>query len=823
MNANLHFTIVLWTAIALNPLLLASACGQVTPQIGSKPSVEDFLIENGLPRLLLTYRETQASNATGDRAAVTEQLQRAYATELFRPVADLAWAKQLLIKAKMSLSANPIRQSQRLRLAVAHREVELRRLAFFNGERAVEVEQIIDDLNSIQRGVKLQVDDLERLSELQQASLGDEVRLKELRQLQSHGEFLLGWSYLLQSTSQQHQDKQTLRDAESYFRTYLDLPPYLNLTKFSKNRFGKENRFQRSATVGLAVVMQAIGAEDQSKHCFAVAEAHAKSVRNSKREIEIIERLKLIHLLKQNDFAAAETVFIDQPQRMSDSVILNAILNRPEMSVELTSLVLIQLALNSQSDQLRKTVKRFPAALANLGRKGLWIRGYLAWDDYQERGEPKMLQLATEQLQEANDALAKETRPAIGGHCQFLLARCSFEQKNFLAATKGFLLATKLLEKHNRDLAAQSAYRAFQSSRLLPEDQRQTAETIAVRQMNNFPQSRFAQLTKFELTLDGLDGESNSDAIEYLARYRTVNRPDVVVSAATVEIARRYLASQQNEVQRFREFAKAINDDDRINTHAKIETNYYFLSALLEQTNSADLESEIDGVMSNVQSLLANPDSTNEKPSQKARQIYFETLVLRKFHSEDMDQAFINFQRIQSLNDSSPWTLAGITEVAKFFEDVENSRFATQQSLRMQMIDVYQNLHKILGSTKSTNLAAVKIKLAKLHLADGDIESANKLAEQASDVAAWLPILASLAEAKGNLRASENLWRRLEQLLRAGEDDWWKARMNRLAVLHQFDADQAKTMLDRTISLHPDAQPSVLAQLHALADQWEAK
>ena len=827
MNANLPFTIVLWTATALNTLCLASACGQAPPQMGSMPSVENFLNENGLPRLLLTYRETQASNATGDRAAMTEQLQRAYAMELFKPVADLAWAKQLLIKAKISLSANPIRQSQRLRLAVAHREVLLMRLAFFNGESVVGVDQIINDLNSIQRGVKLQIDDLERLSQLQQSSLGDEVRLQDQRQLQRHGEYLLGWSYFLQSASQQHQDKQMLRDAESYFRAYLDLPPYLNLTKFSEDKFGKENRFQRSATVGLAVVMQAIGAEAQSKHCFAVAEANAKSIRSSNREIKIIERLKLIGLLNQGDFAALETTFVDQPERLSDSVLLNAILNRPETSTELTSLALIQLTLNFQSDQLQKTIELYPEAFSKLGQTGLWIRGYLQWEDYQQRGEPQKLQLATESLQEAENDFGEETRPAIEGHCRFLLASCRYEQKKFLAATKGFLSATKLLENFDRDLAAQSAYRAFQSSHELPDEQRQIAETTAVRQMGSFPQSRFAQLTKFELTLDRLKGESNSDAIEYLSRYRTGDRSDLVVSAATVEIARRYQASPESEVQGFREFVEATNDDDRISTPAKIETNYYYLSALLDlpidQTNSAYLEKEIDGVLSRLQSLLGGPDLSNGRPSQKARQIYYQTLVLQKFHPEDVTQAFTKFQQIESLNSSSPWTLAGITKVAEFFEDVEDSRLATEQNLRFQMIDVYQALHSILESTKSTNRAAVKIKLAKLYIADGEFEAAKNLTKDETEDTVWLPIFASLAEADGDLRKSETLWQRLEELLPAGGDNWWTARMNRIEVLHQLDASQAKIMLDRTISLYPNAQPSIITRLQELADQWETK
>ena len=830
MNANLRLWIILWTAATVDILCPTSACGQLDlSPAASKPSVEDFLAKNQLSRLLLAYRETQASNAISGRVAATEQLQRTYAIELFKPIADPAWAEQLLVRAKMSLAANPIRQSKRLRLAVAHREVEHMRLALLNGDRVAQADRIVNDLNSIQRGVKLQVDDLERLCELQQSSLGDEVRLQEQQQLRGHGEYLLGWSYFLKSASNQHQDKQVLRDAESSFRSYLDLPPYLNLTKFSEEKFGKENRYQRSAVVGLAVVMQAIGATTQSEHCFAIAEAHAQSVKSSNREIKNIVRWRFISFMNQGDFSAAKTLLLANPERLKDTVMLNAILNRTDSDAELTSLALLELALRFQPDQLRQSIERSPKVLANLADLRFWIRGYLAWDDYQKKGKPQMLQLAAETLQTAEKNFGEEIRPTIRGHCLFLLASCRLEYKNYSTATKDFLAATKLLANAEPDLAAEAAYRAFQATQMLPDDRRQHSKKISLELIENFPQSRFARLVEFELTLDRLKKESNLDAMQYLARYRTgetgrtSDRPDLVVSAATVEMARRYESSAKNAVLSFRDFMKTIKNDSRINTHAKIESNYHYLNALLAQTNSAELRSEFESVLTELQSLLDHPDSAKGKQQKKARFIYYQTLVLSRLQPDAQTEAFSYFQQLQSLNDSSPWTLAATTEVARFFEDVVDSRFANEPVLRQKMIDVYQALQTITASTTSTNRDAVEIKLTKLYLAAGKIEAANDLAANAPENPSWLPTLAALANAKGDYPRSELLWQRLEQLLPTGSSDWWEARLNRLNVLHQVDVAKAKAMLASTISLFPEAPQRISVKLKELGKQWGAQ
>jgi len=517
MNQHLGFPIMA-TKPALNVVLFVSALllsatsaqAQTDQPVAPKSSVEDFLIENGLSRLLLTHRESQVDNSAEDRAQQLEKLNRAYSVELFKPITDgdVDWAEQLLVKAKTSLAANPTKKAERLRLAIVHREVELLRREYLTGSTSIDADRIVDDLNSLGRGVQQQVENLERLTELQQTKIGDDVRLNELRQQSGHGEYLLGWSYFLQSAIKRHQEKQVLRDAESYFRSFLDLDPHLNLTKFPADNFGKRNRFQRSATLGLSLVMQAIGSRKQAEHCFAIAEEHAKSSANSNREIENFVRWKFVGLLDRDDSHGATAMLVDQPELAGDAVLTDAILNRPDAGPEFIALAMIELALSFKGERLRETIQKHPETFSRMSDVEPWMRGYLAWNDYQKNDTPEMLRRAMDQLQKAVENFNAETRPAIEGHCRFLLASCMFEQSRFANAAQDFLVAMKLLHNNSPDLAAESAYRAFQSKCLLPAEQRQHADKIAAHLIAGFPQSSFADNQFAKLRTIGCHGRN---------------------------------------------------------------------------------------------------------------------------------------------------------------------------------------------------------------------------------------------------------------------------------------------------------------------------
>jgi len=228
-------------------------------------------------------------------------------------------------------------------------------------------------------------------------------------------------------------------------------------------------------------------------------------------------------------------------------------------------------------------------------------------------------------------------------------------------------------------------------------------------------------------------------------------------------------------------------------------------------------------VLSQLESILNSPDATPPKRSEVARYIYFQTLVLRKLHPEDQSRAFEYFQQTQTLKDSSPWTLATTIETAKFFEDVPISRLATEPLLRKRIIEVFSSLLSGLAPTDTINREIAAVKLAKLYLADGQIEAARLLTEGVSEDATWLPVLASLAEKENNPSGSESLWQQLEQLLPTGSDDWWEARLNRLSVLHRLDAGRAEELLNSTIALYPETPQTFSDRLQALSEQWRAE
>lgn len=795
--------------------------------VNGQDPLADFLIENRLNRLLLTHREVQADRGLPDRNTAMEQLQQSYARELFRQVDDSPWTQKVWAKAKSYLALNPNRKSERLRLAVSHREVELLQRQHLMGERVAkaDVDRIIEEINLLQRGVKQQVNNLDRLTELQQTELGDQDLLNQLRQQFGHGEYLLGWGHFLKSAASDQHSKPVLRDAESYFRSFLGLDPHANLIKFSAGQFGHQSRFQKMATVGLAAMMHGIGAGKQADHCFKIAEENASRGLNAESEIETINQWKFAVYLDGNRTQAAQ-MFDEKPELLRSKMLIGAILKQSDTADELVEKALTGLALNLDSDQLREALAAFPDALSHNEFLGPWIRGYLSLDDFQQDGEEASLKQATRELNEAANKLGPQVPAELRGHCRFLLGSCLHLNKNYPDAAHEFLRASELLRSaetfgdDDRDLAAESAYRALQSVRLLPGDQEDSKKRIATWLTANFGASPFARLTNFDADLDRRDGLSDREAVAYLSSLRKSESSSLIRSAASVELARRFHLSPNLPVDQFRNYLKTIQKDGRVSADAQIQTNFYFLSKLLAQPNPADFSAEIDDVLVNVKGLIEGAAATNMKTTGAAKFLYYQSLALRTLRPENYSRAHDYFQQLELVNHSSPWTSAAMTEIAKVFENAEDEMNVNDQAFRGRMIKVYEFLSKLTKSTKSANSEIVSLKLARLYIADERLLEAEELVLNSKQDILWLPLRADLAEKKNDLHQSASLWQQVEKQSPVGTETWLDARWKRLLVLHQIDEPGAIELLNRTIALNPSMPPTYATRFQQLADRW---
>ncbi len=793
-------------------------------------STETFLNEFGLDRLLVTYQETQA----GGSASAIKRLQRSYTRELFKPVSDEVWSKRLLTNAKRFLLAHSNQESQQLRLAIAHRELELHQSAYLIGKSDVDFGPIVGELILLRRGLTQQVQNLQRLFELRQTAVGDNVLLDQRRQQLRHGEFLQGWVYYLQSAAKMHQDRQLLRDAESFFRSYLELEPYLNLTKISALKFGQRDRFRRSAIVGLAMAMQAIGADAQANHCFSIVRTHEKST-DDMRAIEDVTRWQFVGLLERRDFIGAKRLlpFLDK------NVLSGFILNRAEMDTELVSLAFTELALDFNASQLRNAIRRFPDTLKQQPDLENWILGCLAWDDFQTNDGAGSLEQAITKLQAAIESFDGQVHQEIQGHCRFLLASCRRVQGHYSDAIDGFLTSATLLGQRQRSLAAEAIYNAWVTVRLVPVGQRQQPDTLALRLVSDFPQSRFAELAMFQMQLDRLKNKSSDAAFQFLGQCRSVDWPDAVVAMAAVEMAKQFRWSDGVTVRDFREFIEALSVDDRINDESKIEARHQFVSALLGRDDALPYADTIDEQLGQVERLLNSNRQIRHRGLKAVMQIYYRTLVLLDRQPIDQTQAFEYFQFLESLDVRSPWTLATLIQIARCFENVSHDRLCSDRSLRKQMIAVYHRLSMVQrskgandwtvsaplyvgedGAVAPKNKDIVAVKLAELYIADGQIEAANRLTHGVPENMMWLPVLAALREVAGDFRRCAALWMSVEQRIAVGSDDWWEARLKRVAVLHQFDPSQAIDLVEQTMVLNPNAPERFSIRLRELAKQW---
>ena len=808
-----------------------TANSQVVPSVVQRDPLEDFLIKNRLTRLLLTHREVQAEMGENDRDPALEKLQRSYATELFRSSNDDPWSKIILEKAKFSLAANTNRtnrQSERLRLAVSHREVELLQHDYLIGKNlaATDVDRIIEEINLIQRGVKQQVDNLDRLTELKQTEIGDQSHLNQLRKQLGHGEYLLGWSYFLKSAASDHQSKPVLRDAESYFRSHLKLDPHANLTKFRPDQFGPPSRFQSMATVGLASVMHSLGSQKQADHCFDIAHESARSGLNEERDVQSINRWKFAIFFNGGNRTLAAQVLDERPQLLRDKTLIGLILSQSRTEDPLVEKAVTQLTLDFDSDRLLKALDGFPNTFSQNDILGPWLRGYLALDDFQKNGETTSLKRATRELSAAADKLDPQIPDQIRGHCQFLLGSCLHLSKRYTDAASEFSKAAKRLQQSensrdgDRDLAAESAYRALQSVRLIPGDQGVREKNI-VKWLNTFfPVSPFTRLANFDADSNRRNGLSDQEAVAYLSRLRE-NEPSALVrSAASVELAKRHSLSPTLQLATFGNFVKTIHADDRVSDDAKIQTNYYYVSKLLAQPSPQGFAEEVEEVLGNVKRMLEGTSTPGLKKTEAAKFLYFQSLALSTLQPKNHIAAHRFFREIERLDDSSPWTSAATIEIAKVFENAENTMNSNDQAFRGKMIDVYKFLFNRSNSTQSANREVVSHKLARLYLAEDRLLEAEKLLQNSKPDPHWLPLHADLAKKKNDLHRCASLWQQLEKQSLAGTDIWLDARLNRLSVLHQFDKPTAVELLDRTIALNPDMHPTYATQFQQLANRW---
>lgn len=788
--------------------------------------LEEFLVRNGLTRLLITHREVLAESGLDDRVTAIQRLQQSYARELFRQFDGEAWSQAVLTKAKASIAANPNQKSEHLRLAVSHREVDLLQRDYLLGGEVTEtdVDRIIEEINLIQRGVKQQIDNLDRLVELNQTGAGDAIGLHRLRQQFRHGEFLQGWSHFLKSAAGGRHSKPVLRDAESYFRSFLELDPHTNLTKFSADQFGHQSRFQKLATAGLGAVMYGIGADKQATRCFKIAEENANLGLTAEQEVSTIQKWQFVGYLRNNRPQAAK-MLERKPMLLREEMLIGAILKRSDVADALFEKALVGLALRFDSDQLRETLEAFPDSLPVNSKDpqttalGHWIRGYLLLDDFQKNLEEASLRQATGKLSAAAEKLDPQTPPEVRGHCRFLLGSCFHLNRRYPEAAREFLGASATM-RDDRDLAAESAYRALGSMRLSSGEQEANRKNIVTWLNAHFPASPFTRLANFEVDLDRQSSLSDEDAVAHLSRLRENETSLLVRSAISEELARRYRLAPNLPIAQFRDYVETIRIDDRVSDEAQIQINFYYVSKLLAQARPSRSAKEIDESLENVKELMDGSDSTKNKTDAAAKFLYFQSLVLRTLHPKNHRRADGYFQRIKQLNNPSPWKATAAIEIAKIYENAEDNVEVDAPVFRGKMIGVYELLSKLKNSAESSNAKVVSLKLAKLYLADDRLLEAEELVQDSQPDVLWLPLRASLAEKKNDPRQSASLWQQLEELSPKGSETWFDARWKRILVLHQFDETNATELLIRTMALHPNMPPTFATRFRQLADKW---
>lgn len=838
--------------------------------------VDHFLLTNGLERLLLVHREsvfqqfaaeqaadeTAADETAEDNAAMFQPNagvgRTAEALELFHQTlaqhlfqasigADVGAERsnRLMSTARRALSQNSHRDNHWLRLAVLHHQNERLRSAYWRAEFSPEdktlsdtIRLLIDDLSSLQRSVTTQIEHLETLKGLQQLDLGEEIRLNELRQQREHTNLLSGWSYYWKWATDRPLKKQTLRDAESYFRNYLGIERFLNLNKFAADRWMITNGHRRSALIGLAMTMQGVGAEDEASYCFSILSSNLPPDGATEAQLQEILRWKFLGHLSADNTPAAFALLKQRPQLGREVDLLKSVATRNDLPQAIKAAAIVGAALNFEIDYLGQWVQEAPdgKGLGLTTALTAWFEGYLLLDRYRTSGDDTDIDAALDRLKQAAAGFTPDDRRDVIGHCHFLLGKTYLLKDSPASAANHFLIAIQSSAGTDRLLAGESIYLAIQSLAATRGDHRKSIQRLTEVLRVGHAHRPFLELLEIQSMAGMTEPPLDPSIIGRLKEMRTADRDPAVASAATTEIARRLHASEPFPGD---DFDVLIDDLDRrkgLNDRCRIQSRLYFLAALTKafQRLPSLAKQEIEIVnksaatMAWIDERIGDPDflktiSVTERRVQIDRFVHHKIRWFKATRSLDAEKAMQLFSQLQPSPSPSQWGLASALEIAAAFDSPNNPESSDVPGDRQWLAPVYRTILNAPNGIATTTQEAIAAKLTILLVSAGRNEEAKSIADQHDETPLWVPVKTALAEAENDFETSERLWRRLEQRLKEGSDDWFQARVGRLKAMHWIDSGDAVILWKRTITLYPNRPPKANDLMQSVAQQWGIK
>lgn len=877
-------------AFAIIAAVFSATAPVYSQTVDREALVERFLVQHKLSRLLVVHREIEAFENPVDAPRSADALAKfhqALAEQLFQNQSDAKWSDQLVAKAKRSLTLNPGVDDRWLRLAILHHQTERLRAAFLNSDSHhdlnrdprddsddrspqedadnASIQDLSEELRSLNRSITTQIEHFENLRGLKQLDANEGMLLIEARRQHGHGQLLLGWSSYLQWAADQPRRRETLRDAESYFRDYLAVPPYLNLTKFNAQQLDVTNNHRRSALIGLAMVMRGVGADVQADHCFSIAASDRiaasnriaasgwtqRDSRNSQRR-EVF-RWDFAGCLAAGNLPAAAMLLKQKPELVRDPVIIKSIVSRDDLPIALKQNAIVGATLNFEINRVNR-LRGGTSGLADLGLNlsmVAWIEGYSALAEYRASGEAIRLAQAQAKLNQAIDSFTNTDRRDAVGHCHFLLGRVLFTQKEYPAAAKQFLMANELLNRFDSSLSGEAIYFAIRSLHGLPSDQGAAIDRLTNVLREQYSHLPYADLAEVRRIATRPVEKNLSPVSDRLNELSSTGHHPAVRSAATIEIARRIYASQPSSANDFESLIDAIGNDAGLSGDCQIETRLYYLAALTDRAQSLDLSTtdsvgvetetvqKAESTIESINALLRtaafkSTPSITDRWNHSDRFVYHQIRWLKAIDALDVETASRLFGELESTQPQShprnQWALAAAIEIAAAFDAAQTSRLKNEGEQHEQdeqdeqdnqwLVEIYQSILASDPSTAAVDREAVAAKLAMILIDNRRIREAKSIADQRNETPLWIPVKTALAEQNGDFQTSERLWQQLERGLKPGTEDWFGARVSRLKAMYNYRPADAADLWKQTLTLYPDPPSDVAQRLRELALRW---
>ncbi len=686
---------------------------------------------------------------------------------------------------------------------------------------------------------------------------GDDTEIDRARQesvaIASQALYLQTWAqYYAAVTAEPQPSPQLFEPCRAGFRALLQIPDEHDIDDLKPNWFELDSQWSCRSVLGMALVCQAMGRQEQADYCFQLL--GMPSVPAEVQSYRAVWQFHASYFPGQIERAAEIAAgWQQQPDvrlgRELWSTVAMAGVTWPDREAsqahQLALIGLAGLARENEFAAIDQLVNKHDFNISGDGFFAKWLGGYLKLIRSPNGSQDEMVQ-AAEML------AAALKNPGAGGklidraRCRYHYAVALFHASQFQIAAEQFRRVATMLRSLDPVMAEQAMWLRCQAlDRLARTDSQWSRglELSLIEFQESFPDSANADIAGFQRLMHDLADVPAETAIERLQRIAP-GQPQFEM--ASYEICRlQHLRWNQamagvsaaasasaDSVDKLRQTAAAVlaAAQRHLETHDTDETQStlrHVKACLLAadvclRTPPADLASAtqwLDHCHPWYEVFMADMEISSE---------YHHLLMSLAVASNDRAAINRHASWLVSRSDLPAYRRAALIAQAQLIDgDVENSAGPEQQIQLQRAIEVYQALvdqfaaeQLSLADYPNAQVATWKLAayLSQLGFESQALPHWRRLHESFPLERVYVLELARLCTRMRRTDDAVELWRKIVHHTRQGSEDWIEAKYNLIAIMLETDRQQAQQIYAQTITLVPEVPPPWTDRFAAVAE-----